>query len=216
MVPLTPADLDFLDKFIRIAKDVAKLRVLLLPQYRAAASALYEICKRLLDANENLARWLYRFLYFNFAHPDAKVQFLQLVADYRTMKTGQEFHELKFRCGDIAGIYYQEIASKIGSWFKSNRKLQDAETAFQSLSMADADMVNFVYDTLILKLDAFVAEAETLIDSGRADEAEASRLAFKAEFRPITEKLERFSGLLSELVIEFAAIAKQPITLSRT
>src|SRR6266498_2790658 len=100
-IPITPGEaLDVFDHFINIAKELAKLPQLVLPQYRAAAQDLYEISQKLLTANENLARWLYKFLYFDFRQPQeqARTQFFDLVRDYKTMKLGPEFRQLKISC----------------------------------------------------------------------------------------------------------------------
>jgi hypothetical protein len=209
------ADLDFMDKFVSVAKQLIRLRSLVLPQYKKAALDLYEICQRLLEANENLSRWLYRFLYFDFRQADARGAFMEAVREYSTMKSGPEFRELKFRCGDIAAIYHAEISSKIGSWFRSNKKVGQAREAFGLLADADGSMVEFVYNRLIVDLDAYLSDVEALVEKNSFDEAEASRVAFKARLAPITRRLEQFSGELSELVIAFAHIAQQPITLAR-
>lgn len=63
------AGIEIFQQFIELGKELAKLPVLVLPQYQPAATDLYEICKKILSANENMARWLHRFRYFNFQHP---------------------------------------------------------------------------------------------------------------------------------------------------
>jgi hypothetical protein len=46
--------LDTIDKFVKLGNELAKLPAFLIPQYRAAAVSLYEICQKLLIANETL------------------------------------------------------------------------------------------------------------------------------------------------------------------
>lgn len=48
--------MDSINQFVSIAKVIAKLPALILPQYKQAAEDLYEICKKILKANEALAR----------------------------------------------------------------------------------------------------------------------------------------------------------------
>jgi hypothetical protein len=49
----TTAALDAFDKFISTSKELAKLPQLVIPQYSACASDLYEISQKLLSANDN-------------------------------------------------------------------------------------------------------------------------------------------------------------------
>jgi hypothetical protein len=210
--PVT-AGLGATNQFIRLANELAKLPALTQPQYRNAARSLYQICQMLLEANENTARWLYKFLYFDFQQEGAGNAFNNLVAQYRTMKTGPELKQLKFRCGDIANIYYEQIQSKLGRWFTRQRKLQEAQRIFASLSSADEEMVDFISREVIEQLDAFVNEAEEHVAANDMNAAEESRLRYKAEFREVTERLETFSGELADLVVHFANIARTPVTL---
>jgi hypothetical protein len=214
MPAIQPA-LDIFDKFISIAKELAKLPQLVLPQYRAAAQDLYEIAQKLLTANENLSRWLYRFLYFDFRRQDARTQFLDLIRDYKTMKQGPEFRQLKFSCGDIAAIYYRNVASKLGDWLSDQTKLKEAQSMFAALSDADRDLVSFTYDQVVKALDTAIDDIESRVEAGAMDDAELRRLQAKADMKDVTERLEAFAGALSELVISFAGIARAPVTLGR-
>jgi hypothetical protein len=56
--------------------------------------------------------------------------------------------------------------------------------------------------------------AEQNVERGAMNDAEEARLQFKAESREVTERLEKFSGELSDLVILFAGIARVPVTLA--
>jgi hypothetical protein len=215
-MPGVLAALDIFDKFIGIAKELAKLPQLVLPQYHSAARDLYEISQRLLASNENLSRWLYRFLYFDFRQPDARTRFLELVRDYRVMKQGPELRQLKFSCGDIGTIYYRNVASKLGSWLaESTTRREQAEGIFMALSDADSDLVAFTYDHVIKELDRAVEEMEKCVELGDVDGAESIRLQAKSEMRDLTTHLESFAGALADLVISFANAARAPVTLAR-
>jgi hypothetical protein len=214
MPAIQPA-LDIFDKFISIAKELAKLPQLVLPQYRAAAQDLYEIAQKLLTANENLSRWLYKFLYFDFRQQDARTKFFDLMRDYKTMKQGPEFRQLKFSCGDIATIYYRNIASKLGDWLSDQTKLNEAQSMFVALGDVDSDLVSFTYDQVVTALDNALDDIEGRVEADAIDGAELRRLQAKADMKDITKRLEAFAGALSELVVSFANIARAPVTLGR-
>ena len=204
------ASIETIDKFVGIAGELAKLPALVLPQYQLAAKDLYEICQKLLKANENLSRWLHRFRYLDLSSPGVPSIAIQ---EYRTMKSGPEFQQLKFSCGDISKIYYKDISSKIGSWFSDRHKMEEAEGTFTKLTHADSEMVAFVFDEVIARLDTFVDKVENEVDTSNLDKAEELRLEFKSKTKEIAQQLEKFSNDLSELVINFAKIARVPITL---
>jgi hypothetical protein len=212
-MPGIQATLNIFDKFIDIAKEIAKLPALVLPQYQTAAQDMYRICQKLLTANENLSRWLNRFIYFDFRAVNARSEFLRTIQEYKTMKNGPQFQQLKFSCHDISSIYYQNISSKIGNWFANEQKREEVEGIFNTLTDADSSLVDFTYDHVIAKLDLFVNMSEQSVDSGMMDDAEKRRLEFKAEIKVITERLEKFSNELTDLVINFAEIARISVTL---
>jgi hypothetical protein len=207
--------LEVFEKFIDIGKEIARLPQLVLPQYQAAARDLYEISQRLLTANENLSRWLYRFLYFDFRQTDSRSRFLELVRDYKTMKQGAEFRQLKFSCSDISAIYHRNIASKLGNWFTDETRRREVEGTFKRLSDADGSLVVFTYEHVVRNLDRAADEMETRVENGAIDDAESVRLRTKTEMKDITGRLESFAGELSDLVISFAATARAPVTLAR-
>ncbi len=120
---------------------------------------------------------------------------------------------MKFSCFDISSIYYRNISLKIGMWFSNQQKIEEAEGIFNRLTDADEDMVAFVFDIVIGRLDEFVDEVENEFDVGNLDRAEELRLEFKSETKEIAQQLEKFSGDLSDLTISFAKIARVPITL---
>lgn len=204
------------DRFVVLGRKIAELPEILMPQYQAAAKDLYEICRLLLDANESLARWLLEFTYFDFRNADARTTFNDLAKRYRAMKVGEEYRQLKFRCGDIQSIYERNIASKLGRLFSNQSMRDQAGQVFQDLSSADQSMVVFVYETVMVKLDRIVADLEQSVDAGLLDDAEQTRLHAKAQTRELVQALEKFGGELSELVLQFAKAAKVPVTLERS
>ena len=208
------AALDALDKFVKLGKELAGLTALVLPQYKDAAVDLYRVCQKLLSANENIARWLYEFQYFDFRKASAQSDFLDLCKRYRLMKIGPERRDLKFRCGDIAAIYHRDIESKIGNWFTDQQKLNQARSIFSELSSADGHMIEFIDEQVLASIDAFENEARPCAEVNKMDDAERARLQFKTSTADITQCLEQFSAGLSELVMTFAQIARVPVTLS--
>jgi hypothetical protein len=216
VTPAAAAALDVLKEFIGVANELAKLPALLLPQYQPAARDLYEICQKLLKANESLSRWLYGFLYFDFRQQDAHTKFLALARDYETMKQGPEFKQLKFSCADIRAVFDRDIGLKLGNWLSNQAKLEEAREAFAAVSAGDRSMVDFIYCYMVPGLDSAVERMEQCVDSGAMDAAEAARLQIKAEMGKVTQLLEKFTGELSDLVILFAGIAHVPVTLGHT
>ena len=209
--------LDIFDKFIKVAKELSKLRELATPRYKACARDLYEISQRLLEANENLSRWLNRFSYFDFKSTTARSDFLQAIKEYRTMRNGPEFQQLRFHCHDIEGIYYQNIKSGIRDWFTNKNKRYRVKSIFNKLSKHDAQMVDFVLDKLLGLLDKTLKQLENVVDAPKPNmrKAEKIRLKFKAGLSEVTPRLERFNNEIAKLVMDYAKIAKVPITLKR-
>lgn len=212
-MPGIGTSLEIFDKFIVIAKEIAKLPALVLPQYQEAARDMYRICQKLLLANENLSRWLLRFVYFDFRQQNGRGEFLRSLQEYRTMKSGPEYQQLKFSCSDISNVYYRQISSKIADWFSDKQKKEEIEGIFTSLASADSALVSFTYDEVIKRLDGFIVIVEQHVERGAIDNAEEERLKFKSDSRDIAGALEYFSGELSDLVIKFAQIARVPVTI---
>jgi hypothetical protein len=214
MYPDAQQALDSIDRFIGVA-EIANLPILSMPEYRAAANDLYQIAQKLLIANENMSRWLNRFLYFDFRAPDARAQFLNLVQDYRTTKAGPGFRDMKFSCGDISIIYQQNIEGKILDMFPQDaRAAEEARRVFLDLGNADQDMVAFIYDTVVGGIDKFISDAEPEVDRSDFNGAEARRLQFKVASAKLLEHLERLAGGLSDLVLQYARLANRPVTLT--
>ena len=212
-MPDIGATIGILNKFIDLGKELAKLPAMVLPQYQPFTKDMYKICQRILKSNENLMRWFNKFLYFDFLAANARGDFLQAKQEYDSMKIGPEFHQLKFSCHDIGNIYYQNIASKLGTWFADQRKLEEAEGIFQRLTDADSSMVDFITNEFINRLDQFITKAEQFIDVDDLNGAERQRLEFKRESAQIVQMIASMNNGLSELVMSFADIARIPITL---
>ncbi len=58
-----------------------------------------------------------------------------------------------------------------------------------------------------------MAKTEEYVDKQDMDSAEQARLKFIADTKKITERLEKFSGDLADIVILFAGKAHVPVTL---
>jgi hypothetical protein len=202
--------LDRIDRFLALGRDLAALPVMKEDRYVSAASDLHEIAKKLSVANENMARWLNRFLYFDFRADDARARFLKLAERYRNAKTSDEFKALKFSCGEIDRIYGRHIKGSLKNWL--GRPAKDEANIFVELSQADPVMVEFLDRQFAEAIDSFLREVEPLVNSGDLDRAEAARLRFKVRCADLSARLERFSTGLSDLVIEFARLADEPVT----
>ena len=107
--PELSTGLQTIDQFIKIAHDVVKLPSLVMADFKGCASDFVEICKKLLEGNENVVRWFNKFLYFDFTKPNAIKKFTKLKAQYEELKTGYGYQKLKFDCGEIQHIYYRRI-----------------------------------------------------------------------------------------------------------
>lgn len=207
--------LDSVDEFILVAKGITTLPILAHQEYREAAESLYQITQKVLLANENLARWLNRFLQFDFRVPGARGLFLALIGEYRTARSGGELRAMKFNCGEVRWIYDNKIAPRIGDLYPHDSRLGDqARLTFEALGNADDDMVAFIYDTVIGGIDAFLHDAEPAVDRSDLNSAEAKRLSFKVASAEMSERLERLAGGLSDLVLEYARLAQRPVTLA--
>jgi hypothetical protein len=207
--------LDSIDRFIKIAGEIAEVPILARPEFRAAADDLYQIAQKLLVANETMARWLNQFLLFDFRDANARSQFLDLVKAYRTKKAGPGFRDMKFNCGDIFTIYDRNISSKIVDIFPQDQRAGDeARIAFINLGSADADMVALIYDTVVADIDNFLRDAELYVDRSDFNGAETRRLEFKVAEAQLSERLERLASGLSDLVLQYAGLAGRPVTLA--
>lgn len=129
------------------------------------------------------------------------------------MKTSMEFQNLKFHCSDIEIIYIGNIESGIKKWFSKETKKEEVQGIFRRLSQADGEMVKFVFDGIIKEVDFFIDGVENIVQNNKMDDAEEQRLIFKSDTAKATEKMEEFSNDLSDLVIQYARIAKKAITV---
>jgi hypothetical protein len=212
-MPTIQEGLSIIEEFIAVGKELANLPKLVLPQYQPAAIDFYEICQKILNATENAARWFHRFRYFDFQSPNARSDFLAAVQEYRALRSGALFKQLKFSCGDINQIYYRNISSKLSNWFITTDKLENAQGVFEKLTSADLAMVDFTQEHILGKLDNFLDSVENEVDTNNLNAAEKRRLEFKSDTKEIAKSLEEFSDDLSELVRRFADIARISITL---
>lgn len=209
--------LDRVDRFVGVGRELARQQILSRPTYSIALEHLVEVIQILLDANENMARWLNRFTQFYFRADDAQQRFLELAAEYRTAKSGPELRQMKWPCGDIRQIYDTRIRPDITDSFVQTdaprEQIDRLDAAFAGLGDADADMVAFIYDTVVGGIDEFLEGAEPAVDRGDLDAAEEARLQFKVRAGELSERLERLGGGLADLVLDFARLAGRSVRL---
>jgi hypothetical protein len=127
------------DSFIGIAKELASLRGLFTPEYKKCAADIYKICKIVNNATEDVARWLYRFSYFNFKEQDASAKFNDLIVDYRTVRAGGRDGSggLILGCGVIGTVYRENIEGRLRGLFADQDKLRNSQAAFERLATSD-------------------------------------------------------------------------------
>ena len=203
--------LDRIDRFVSLGKDLAALPVMRDDdRYVPAASDLHAISWRLSVANENMVRWLNDFLYFDFSRNTARSDYLELAKRYDTAKRGNEFKALKFRCSEIDDIYREHIKGSLKTIL--GRPAADEENIFADLGTADGQMVDFINQEFTAAIDSFLRDVDQL-DADDFDGAEAARLRMKVSCAELSARLEQFSTGLSDLVISFARLAGEPVTL---
>jgi hypothetical protein len=206
--------LDTIDQFIAVGKNIAALPLMRQPGFEGAADAIYRIAGKLLRANENMARWLNRFARFDFHQVDAGGRFLALAGEYETAKAGGQLREMKFHCGEISIIYWNDIYPRLAEMLSGDtRAIGEVDRVFTYLGSADADMVAFIYETVVRGIDGFREAAERCVDNGQIDYAEGERLRFRVASGELSERLERLATGLSDLVLQFAALARRPVDL---
>jgi hypothetical protein len=88
---------------------------------------------------------------------------------------------------------------------------------FEKLSKSDAEMVDFVMDELLGLLDKTVKKLEDVVDSPKPNlqRAEKIRMEFKSGLSKVTPRLEWFNNEMAKLVMDYARIARIPLTLRR-
>jgi hypothetical protein len=204
--------LETLNSFITLSKEISKLPALILPQYQSAAKDLFQICQKILTANEKLTGYLHQFRDLDLRRPDAREKTSDIIREYKAMKISG-LNNLKFSCHDIGIIYSNNIKQKIGKWFSNQQKLEESQGIFEKLTQADTEMITFIVETVIKKIDEFANEIDGWSDQDLIHKAEASRIKFKTQTSQIAQNLEKFNNDLAELVMRFSEIAKTPITI---
>jgi|CXWL01.1.fsa_nt_gi hypothetical protein len=191
------------EKLIKLLKPLIGIAI---PDFHAASHGFETVCKKLLDANENLTRWITRFRDFDFTQPEAGKKLLELAGEYRALKTGRRYQELKFDCGEIEMIFFTQIRGKLKDIFAGD-KLNEAQAIFEQLSVADAGLVNFVHTVIFENLDTICEASEAAVNKGDFDAAEEARLQFKVRSGVMFRRLEVIASELSELVLDFKRLA---------
>lgn len=203
--PLEQADIGLggIEKLIKLLKPLIGTAV---PDFRTAARDLQKICNKLLDANEHLTVWINRFRDFDLDQPDTKSKFNQLAGEYRALKIGRRYQELKFDCRDIETIYKSHISGRLKEIFGGD-KSNEAQAIFEELSSADAALVHFVHEVIFESLDDVCGAMENAIERGDIETAKNTRLQFKVRSGTMFMRLQVIGTELSELVLDFKQIA---------
>lgn len=196
--------LDTSEKLVQLLRGLAGV---VRPEYLEAVPDLQEVCKKLLDANESLVRWISSFRDFDIKAPEATERFKKLAANYKALKTGKRYKELKFDCGEIQMIYQLRLHGKLRDIF-SGEKLQKAERVFEKLSTADAELVRFVHMDIFGQLDSIRARMEAALNNHDSAAAETARLEFKVSSDPLIRRLQNIGDRLADLILEYQNIAQ--------
>lgn len=195
--------LNSIEKLIPILRSIIGV---VIPDFHACASGFEEICKKLLDANENLVRWINNFRDFDLTAPDAVEEFRRLTGNYRELKTGKQYQVLKFDCSEIETIYHFKIAGRLGNIF-AGKKLEETKKVFERLTQADAELVSFIHNEIFEQLDSVCNSMEIAIDQGNLDAAEIARLQFKLTSNDMMKRLQEIGSGLTELVLDFRKVS---------
>ncbi len=204
--------LDYADSALGMLENLigllAPLKTAAVPNPRAAASELGVVCKKLLDANESVTRWINKFRDFDLSKPTAISDFAAIAGDYRALRTGSGYQSLKFDCHEIDVIYRQHLGGKLRSLFFGNR-LIEAQAIFEQLSAADGSFVGYIHEVIFEYLNDICDSMESALDSGDLEAADKARLEFKVQTRTIYKKLEEIGVSLADLVLLFKKMALQ-------
>jgi hypothetical protein len=205
-----PSPLDVADKGLKATETLISLLkdlvTAVVPNLPAAASDLESVCNKLLDANENVVRWIGRFRDFDFGAPDAAGRFGTLASEYQAMKVGRRYQELKFSCGEIGTIYYTRLAGKLKGLF-GGAKADRAQEVFEELSDADANLVTFVHEVIFKRLDDACDAIDKAVDAKDFAAAEQARLEFKVASKELVNRLQAVGDGLAELVLDMKRVA---------
>lgn len=201
----TTTALDPIGRFITAAKKAAGVTALDEGRFANASAAMSQVAGRLLDANSHMAGWLIRFTNLRFGSAQSTKNYSDLVDDWIKAKAGAELHKLKFRCRELFAIYKKRINPDLASIFPDDAAIRDeVDQAFESLRGTDDDMVDFIYHELVDTIDTYVEDVKGHIARSRPNDAERCRLAFDRDTAQFLERLVRFGGELSDLVLLYA------------
>ncbi len=207
--------LDDIDAFIHTAHELAALEILAEAEFRPAVSALCDVAQELMSANEYMAGWLNRFVYFDFRQDAAQGRFKELLKEYETTKSSPRgFNRMKFRCSEIWVIYQRDIDATLGELPAENQDLaEEVRRVCYGLGESDDRMVAFIYEQLLTSIDAFCASAEASLNRSDLNGAETARLQFSVASKDLSTRLVRFANDLSDLVLTYARIAQRPVIM---
>lgn len=196
-----------MEKLTRLLSPIVRLAI---PDYQLCARDLEDICKRLLDGNENVVRWMNRFRNFDFSQPNADFHFRKLADEYREVKAGRRYQELKFDCREIETIYHSNVSGRIRELF-GRARYEEAASIVDSICVADASMVQFVHSGIFESLDQACREIEQALDKSSIDAAEVARLKYKVNSNDLYERILHLGNELTENVLKFKNLATKEL-----
>jgi hypothetical protein len=128
------------------------------------------------------------------------------------MKAGSGRHELKYRCGDILVLYDEHIEPLVDDLYGHDAAAaNEARRAFQALGHSDGLMVDFISGEVIRSIDEFIRDVS--VAQGSPNRAEGRRLELMVTSAQFSERLQQFAGELAGLILEYARLAKQRVTI---
>jgi hypothetical protein len=75
-------------------------------------------------------------------------------------------------------------------------------------------MVGFIYGQVIGSIDSFINDVKRDANPSDLNRAESRRLDFNVASAALSERLERFGSELSDLVLQYARLARRQVTLT--
>jgi hypothetical protein len=203
--------LDALGRFIEVSRDLSDSAFLASPDGQAAAKALQEIAGKLLAANENMAKAVSAFAYFDFMDEGARKAFLAATKAYRDSKTGGRLRRMKYRCGEIWDAYVDHVEPQLHNFSNAD----DVRLSFERLGNSDEDMVAFIYSNVVNTIDSFVDDVEPLVERSDMNAAERRRLQMRRDVAPLMARLAEFGGELVDLEMKYARAAHRRASSDR-
>ena len=174
----------------------------IIPDVHGAANDFERIARSLLQANESLVRWIYKFRDFDVTAPNSEGEFRALAAEYRALKAGGNWRQMKFDCREIETIYNTNVRGRMREFFAAD-KVGAAMEAFEKLSTADGSLVEFIHEEVFQSLDRVCDEMEDGFDRNDLDRADSARLRFKRREKEMVSRLSSIGEDLVDIILQF-------------